>query len=127
MDASLRPLTDRRVSIRTCALAELGIRQARVRPGHEASVIDISAHGALIETALRLLPGRHIELQIERGDQLTPIRGRVVRCRVARVHASRVSYEGAIGFDQPLGWLVATANHHEYPVLAALAVDRSGR
>jgi hypothetical protein len=123
MDSSLRPLTDRRHSTRTSAVTELGIVQARVRPGHEASVIDISAHGALIETALRLLPGRQVELQIERGDQLTAIRGRVVRCRVARVLASRVSYHGAIGFEQPLAWF-APSTTREYPVLAAPTVDR---
>jgi PilZ domain-containing protein len=127
MDASLRHLADRRSSIRTSALAEFGIGHLRVRPGHEASLIDISTHGALIETAFRLLPGRHIELQIERGDQLTPVRGRVMRCTVTRVLASRVSYQGGIGFDQPLGWLVAAANHHEYPVLTASAVDRVRR
>ena len=126
MDSSLRPLADRRLSARTSAVGELGISQARVRPGHEASVLDISAHGALIETALRLLPGRQVELQIERGAELTAIRGRVVRCRVSRVLASGVSYRGAIGFEQPLVWLAASANR-EYPVLTAPAVDRGRR
>jgi PilZ domain len=122
MDSSLRPLTDRRLSTRTSAVSDLGILQARVRPGHEASVIDISAHGALIETALRLLPGRQVELQIERADELTAIRGRVVRCRVVRVLASRVSYHGAIGFEKPLVWLAGSANR-EYQVPTATAVD----
>jgi PilZ domain len=123
MDSSIRPLAERRRSARTHAVAELGILQARIRPGHEASVIDISAHGSLIETVLRLLPGRPIELQIERGDQLTAIRGRVVRCTVARVLASRVSYQGAIGFEQPLGWLITPANQPEYSVPIVPAVD----
>lgn len=126
MDSSLRPLTNRRLAARTSAVSELGILQARVRPGHEASVIDISAHGALIETALRLLPGRQVELQIERGDQITAIRGRVVRCRVERVLASVVAYRGAIGFEQPLVWLAASASG-EYPVLVAPAGDRVRR
>jgi hypothetical protein len=126
MDSSFRPLADRRLTSRTSAVSELGISQARVRPGHEASVIDISAHGVLIETVLRLLPGRQVELQIERGDEVTAIRGRVVRCRVSRVLPSRVSYRGAIGFDQPLAWLPAVANR-EYPVLTAPAVDRVRR
>ena len=126
MDSSFRPLADRRLSSRTSAVGELGISQARVRPGHEASVLNISAHGALIETALRLLPGRQVELQIERGDELTAIRGRVVRCRVSRVLASRLSYHGAIGFEQPLVWLAPSANH-EYPVLTAQAADRVRR
>jgi PilZ domain len=126
MDSSFRPLTDRRLSTRTTAISELGISQARVRPGHEASVIDISPHGALIETALRLLPGRQVELQIERGDEVTAIRGRVVRCRVSRVLPSRLSYYGAIGFEQPLVWLASPANR-EYPVLTAPAIDRVRR
>ena len=119
MDANLRPLTDRRLSARTRALADLGILQARVRPGREVSVIDISAHGALIETVLRLLPGRPIELQIERGGELTAIRGRIVRSHVARVHASSVSYRGAIGFEKPLAWIVPSLHPGEYSVLGA--------
>src|SRR5690242_16068534 len=116
MDSSLRPVTERRLARRITAVAELGIRQAKVRPGHEAAVLDISSNGALIETALRLIPGRQIELQIERGGQITPIRGRVMRSQVARVQPSRVSYRGAIGFEQPLGWLGAHAKPDEYAV-----------
>jgi len=126
VDSSLRPLTDRRLAARTSAVNEFGITQARVRPGHDASVLDISAHGALIETPLRLLPGRQVELQLERGHEVTAIRGRVVRCLVSRVLASRVSYHGAIGFEQPLAWL-ATATPREYPILAAPADDRVRR
>jgi PilZ domain-containing protein len=106
MDAGFRPLGERRLSARTGAVADLGILQARVRPGHEVSLIDISAHGVLIETVLRLLPGRSIELLIERSEQLTPVRGRVIRSHVARVNASWVSYRGAIGFEHPLTWVV---------------------
>lgn len=123
MDASIRHVTDRRLVQRITA-AELGIRQTKVRPGHEAAVLDISPHGALIETAFRLLPGRQIDLQIERGDQITPIRGRVMRSHVARVQSSRVSYRGAIGFEQPLAWVVAHASHDEYSVHGAPAGGR---
>jgi len=116
MDSSLRHVTERRLARRITAIAELGIRQAKVRPGHEAAVLEISSNGALIETSLRLMPGRQIELQIERGGQITPIRGRVIRSQVARVQPSRVSYRGAIGFEQPLAWLGAPANQDEYAV-----------
>jgi len=102
--------------------------QARVRPGHEASVIDISTDGSLIETLLRLQPGRPVELQIERGDALTLVRGRVVRCRVARVLAARVSYQAAIGFEQPLGWVAASAATTKgYVVPGATEADRGRR
>ena len=128
MDACFRSLTDRRRSARTSAVSELGIVQARVRPGHEASVIDISTHGSLIETLLRLLPGRPVDLQIERGDALTLIRGRVVRCRVAHLLAARVCYQAAIGFEQPLGWVTAsTGATTGYSVPGATEVDRVRR
>jgi hypothetical protein len=86
-------------------------------------VIDISAHGSPIETVLPSIAWQTDELQIERGDQLTAIRGRVVRCTVARVLASRVSYQGAIGFEQPLGWLITPASQHEYSVPGVAAAD----
>jgi hypothetical protein len=121
MDSSLRHVTDRRLAKRITAVAELGIRQAKIRPGHEAAVLDISSHGALIETALRLMPGRQIELQIERGGQLMSVRARVMRAQVARVQPSRVSYRGAIGFEQPLAWLADHAAHDEYAVHGAPA------
>jgi hypothetical protein len=88
-------------------------------------VIDISCHGTLIETAHRLLPGRHVELQFDRHDQATGVRGRVVRCAVARVLPSAVAYRAAIGFDKPLGWLVVP-KRDEYPVPAASTIDREG-
>jgi hypothetical protein len=116
MDASFRPVTERRLARRITAVAELGIRQAKVRPGHEATVLNISSNGVLIETALRLMPGRQIEFQIERGGTITPVRGRVIRSQVARVQPSRVSYRGAIGFDQPLGWVGVHAMQNEYAV-----------
>jgi PilZ domain-containing protein len=116
MDSSLRPVTERRLARRITTIAELGIQQAKVRPGHDAALLDISSNGALIETALRLMPGRQIELQIERGGQMTPIRGRVMRSQVARVLPSRVSYRGAIGFEQPLAWIDIHANQDEYAV-----------
>jgi len=116
MDSSLRPVTERRLARRITAVAELGIRQAKVRPGHEAAVLDISSNGALIETALRLMPGRQIELQIERGGQITPIRGRVMRSQVARVQPSRFSYRGAIGFEQPIPWIGVQVKKDEYAV-----------
>jgi len=116
MDSSVRHVTERRLARRMTAIAELGIRQAKVRPGHEAAVLDISSNGVLIETSLRLIPGRQIELLIERGSQVTPVRGRVMRSQVARLQPSRVSYRGAIGFDQPLAWLGVPAKQDEYGV-----------
>jgi hypothetical protein len=121
MEPVVGPVADRRRSKRTRHIAEHGILLARVRPGYDASVIDVSAHGALVETAHRLLPGRHIELHLETLEARTAIRGRVLRCAVAGVVAHRVSYRGAVGFDRPLSWLVDPARD-EYSVPGPVAV-----
>jgi hypothetical protein len=95
---------DRRRAPRWPSAEQHGIGCARARPGREVRVIDVSAGGALIETAHRLLPGSAIELLLATSHRQTSIRGRVLRCRVARLDASTVWYRGAIGFDGPLLW-----------------------
>ena len=82
------------------------ITATRVRPGHEAQLIDVCAGGALIETAYRLLPGTSVELQMETGTRHTRIRGQVLRCAVVRVRPSAVVYRGAIQFERHLPWFV---------------------
>jgi hypothetical protein len=105
MDASVGYLVDRRRAKRVRLVAEHGILLARVRPGHDATVVDVSAHGALVETAHRLLPGRSVELHFETLYERVAIRGRVQRCSVADLRDRGISYRGAVGFDSPLSWL----------------------
>ena len=81
-----------------------GIVLARVRPGHEVTVLDVSSGGALVETRHRMLPGVVVELHLETTERRTSIRGRVLRCAVSRLRSSSVSYRGAIGFDRHLPW-----------------------
>ena len=83
-----------------------GIVSARVRPGHDAAVIDVSAGGALVETIHRLLPGTAVEIHLETPHQRTTVRGRVLRCTVSRLRSSSVCYRGAIGFDHHLAWFL---------------------
>ncbi len=93
----------------TRRLADAGehrIVATRVRPGHRAQIIDVSAGGALIETAYRLLPGASVELQVETDTRHTSIRGQVVRSAVTSVRPSAVCYRGAIRFDRHLPWFV---------------------
>jgi hypothetical protein len=97
---------DRRRMRRHRAVEEHGIVSARVRPGHGAQVIDVSAGGALIETTHRLLPGSVVELHVDRGGHHACVRGRVLRCAVVRVRPASVAYRGAIGFDRDLPWLL---------------------
>ena len=100
---------DRRRSHRRAAVEKHGIIRARVRPGDEVSLVDVSAGGALIETSHRLLPGACVELHLRREAADAVMRGRVLRCSVARLCANTVSYRGAIAFERALPWFADDA------------------
>lgn len=80
--------------------------RARMRPGGELDIVDVSAGGMLVESDRRLLPGTSIQLQLEASGRRLAVRGRIVRCAVARLQPSSVCYRGAICFDQHLPWFV---------------------
>ncbi len=98
--------TERRQSVRRRSMDEHGITATRIRPGHPASILDVSAGGALIETERRLLPGSCVELQLDRGNERIAARGSVCRCAVSRVQATSVWYRGAIVFERPIPWFL---------------------
>jgi hypothetical protein len=101
--------TNRRQAARWARFDDHRIVAIRIRPGHAASVVDVSASGALLETAHRLLPGAAVDLHIETDRDRASLRGRVVRCAVAAVRAASLSYRGAVVFDRHLPWLAALA------------------
>lgn len=96
--------SDRRRDRRRGRVQDHGIVRARVRPGHLVTVIDVSAGGACVETDHRLLPGSCVELHVESENRRVCLRGRVVRCAVARVRPASIGYRGAIAFDRHLPW-----------------------
>jgi hypothetical protein len=108
MEAAVERVGERRRQPRRVDAKDHRITTARVRPGYAARVIDVSAEGALIETAHRLLPGSAIELHLATADDRTVIRARVLRCGVAQLHESGVFYRGAVRFERHLSWLVDT-------------------
>jgi len=97
---------DRRRARRRRTVHDHGIVSARVRPGREASLLDVSAGGALLETTYRLLPGSPIELHVATNERRASVRGGVLRCAVVGVRAAGMCYRSAIGFDRPLSWFV---------------------
>jgi PilZ domain len=99
-------VSERRSMRRFESVEEHGIVTTRVRPGHRAHIVDVSAGGALIETAYRLLPGASVELHVETDTRHTRVRGQVLRCAVVRVRPTAVCYQGAIRFDRHLPWFV---------------------
>lgn len=114
MERDVTVRRERRRAPRLTSSAEHGIRFIRIRPGHGATLIDVSAAGALIETHRRLLPGSLVELQMETDRHKTSVRGVVVHCVVARVGPACVAYRGAIEFDRRLPWF-APDNGYLFP------------
>ena len=102
-------VNDRRSACRLRRPSDHGIVSARVRAGDDVEVVDVSAGGVLIETGHRLLPGAPIELHLARQDVRTAVRGRVIRCMVARVRAASICYRGAVRFDRHLPWYSGTS------------------
>lgn len=100
------PIVERRRMRRLSRVDQHRITATRIRPGHHAVTLDVSAGGALIETAYRLLPGTSVELHVETDTRQTRLRGEVLRCAVAKVRADAVCYRGAIRFDRHLPWFV---------------------
>jgi hypothetical protein len=104
-------LLERRLAPRRQSVSEHGIVSARVRPGIDASVVDVSAAGALIETSHRLLPGSSVEICFDPDKRRPAVRGKVVRCAVAQLGPDQVCYRGAILFDQRLPWIADELGH----------------
>jgi hypothetical protein len=93
-----------------------GIVSARVRPGRDVSVIDVSGRGALVECAHRLAPGAPVEFHMRRESGPTEaVRGRVVRCAVTQVRSDAVLYRGAIAFDRQITWLPSEFEGYAVP------------
>ena len=93
---------ERRASPR-CACSPLDAwAAARIRPGHDVQVLDLSSLGALIQSTARLVPNARVELRFGANGPARQIRGRVVRSYVSAVDADVVSYRSAVVFDQML-------------------------
>lgn len=99
---------------------------ARVRPGHEVALINISAGGALFDCMRGLAPGSLIELYVTDGARCASVRGCVLRCAVVKLQATAVSYRAAIGFDGELPWF-ADHNRMGHPRGLPEKRDRADR
>ena len=74
---------------------------ARLRPGRDVRVLDVSSGGALVEASVRLMPGASIVLHLVGVRSHHTIRGTVLRCYVSAIDRSTgVRYRAALGFDQ---------------------------
>ncbi|MCM3878901.1 MAG: PilZ domain-containing protein [Vicinamibacterales bacterium] len=91
---------ERRAWPRISTVEHLDIANGRLRPGRNATIVDVSEGGALVETDCRLLPGMRVELQI--GEPVTRyrVKARILRCHVALLDRERIRYRGALAFDE---------------------------
>jgi hypothetical protein len=71
--------------------------RALLRPGQPVTLINITSRAALLESAARLRPGAHTEVQLAGAAGRTIVRGRLERCFVAALDPLR--YRGVIVFD----------------------------
>jgi hypothetical protein len=86
------PVADRRSTVR-----------ARVRPGREVRLIDLSRGGALVQATSRLLPGSQVELQVDVGPWHWRTTGLVTRSQVWALRVDdHVRYRAAVQFAHPM-------------------------
>ena len=105
METSLTEYPERRRWRRLRSITEHAIVRARVRPGLEVVLLDISARGVRLQTKHRLLPGTYVDLLLSGRSETTVVRGRVLRCTVFRLQPYGVAYRGAIAFAPTVPWL----------------------
>lgn len=100
-----RPVRERRREPRRSA-AEIDDVAARVRPGHDVSIVDVSPRGALVEGPRPLRPGTHVQLHLQRAGRGAAVNARVLRCLVTAIDADAgVTYRAALAFDEACGLL----------------------
>ena len=71
---------------------------AVLRPGKSVTLLNLSGRGALVQSATRLRPGAHTELQLAGAEGRASVKGRIERCYVA--HLDPIRYHGVVVFDK---------------------------
>jgi hypothetical protein len=74
---------------------------ARIRPGREVVIVDLSCDGALVEGPWRFRPLSRCDVHLHVTGQDVHLRARIVRCFVARIERQEpVRYRTALAFDR---------------------------
>jgi hypothetical protein len=91
--------SDRRRAARRAPHSDESLSRVRLRTGRELTVVNISAHGVLLEGLTRLLPNTHTEIHIVTRHGRVLVRTRVVRALVWRLERDLVCYRTALSFE----------------------------
>jgi hypothetical protein len=80
--------------------SELGVStRARLLPGGDVDVLNVSETGLLVEGRGRPVVGTLVSIRLK-GSRLRKLEGKIVRSRVSTIHRDgTLSYESAIEFD----------------------------
>ena len=102
---------ERRASARRTRAQCAWLLAARLRPGRDVRVLDLSNGGALVEAGGRLMPGASIVLHLVSVRGHHTLRGTVLRCYVSAIDQSTgVRYRAALAFDH--GFAVPSSDTH---------------
>ncbi len=94
---------ERRQALRVADLHGHWLGAARIWPGRDVTVVNVSTGGALVEGDARLAPGMSVDLQLTAPGGRLLVRGRVLRCYVSALgRHGVVRYRGAVVFERPL-------------------------
>ena len=77
------------------------VRHARLLPGGDADILNISNTGLLVENKTRLPVGSTVNIRVQ-GSPAMGLEGHIVRSRVSAIHRDgSLTYETAIEFERP--------------------------
>ena len=93
---------ERRHSSRRPVAAEEPLARIRLRTGRELTVVDIGSTGSLVEGAVRLLPGTHVDAHVTTAIGRVLVRSRIVRAWVSEIGDEGLTYRSALAFQQPI-------------------------
>ena len=83
------------------AAAVPAITGVRISPGDQATLVNISATGLLVESAQRFAPGQRATVHFEGTLTTRQMKARVVRCHVSVINAKgSLQYQTAMAFDE---------------------------
>ena len=91
---------ERRRTFRRAPAPEEPLSHVRFRTGRDASVVNVSDWGLLVEGIARLLPGTHIDVHVVTKDGRVLVRSRVTRACVCNLTADVIRYRGALAFER---------------------------
>jgi PilZ domain len=114
---------ERRIAFRHPASTVPSITGVRISPaGGEASMVNISTTGVLARCRTRLLPGTSVTVNFDGTSQLGSVKAKVVRCLVADIDSSGMSYHIGMAFNAPVHDVAETPRTEPEPAAPKLTV-----